>query len=101
MTEHRKHERQRLDLPVAYQAGDGPRLDAVCKDVSLGGMFIVTESPLPFGTSLTVYLKLTALRQEAVIRAVVRWTKPGGMGVQFGTMGARETHALMELLASE
>ena len=31
------------------------------------------------------------------IPGVVRWTRPDGMGVQFGLLGARETHAITEL----
>jgi hypothetical protein len=27
----------------------------------------------------------------------VRWTRSDGMGVQFGLIGARETHAITEL----
>jgi hypothetical protein len=30
--------------------------------------------------------------------AVVRWNKPGGFGVQFGLLGAKETHSLAQLL---
>jgi type IV pilus assembly protein PilZ len=41
------------------------------------------------------------LREEAVVDAVVRWSKPDGMGVQFGVMGARETHALTQMLSSK
>ena len=29
--------------------------------------------------------------------AVVRWVRNGGMGVQFGLLGARETHTITEL----
>ncbi len=39
------------------------------------------------------------MKQEAEIEAIVRWCKPTGMGVQFGVMGARETHALTTLLS--
>jgi type IV pilus assembly protein PilZ len=47
-----------------------------------------------------VFLRLPSLRGEANIEAVVRWSKPGGMGVQFGRMGARETHGLTELMSA-
>jgi hypothetical protein len=29
--------------------------------------------------------------------AVVRWNHSGGMGLQFGLLGARETHAIGEM----
>lgn len=98
MAESRKHPRRAVHPPIAFQVGDGPRIDATCADVSLGGMFVETQSPAPFGSELTVFISLPGLKGEAVVRAVVRWTKPTGMGVQFGTMGARETYALTRLL---
>jgi hypothetical protein len=29
---------------------------------------------------------------------IVRWNKPGGIGLQFGLLGAKETHLLAELM---
>ena len=98
MGESRKHPRKEVHPPVAFQVGDGPRLDAVCHDLSLGGMFIETAQPARFGEELRVFLTLPGLKQEAMVRAIVRWTTPSGMGVQFGVMGARETFALTQLL---
>lgn len=98
MPEHRQHPRKVIHPPVAFQIGDGPRVDAICHDISLGGMFIETATPAPFGATVKVYLQLPGLRQETTVTGVVRWTKPTGMGVQFSMMGARETHALMQLL---
>jgi type IV pilus assembly protein PilZ len=63
-------------------------------------MFVETPTPAPFGATVIVYLRLPGMKQEVGVRSTVRWTKPNGMGVQFGVMGARETHALTELLAS-
>lgn len=100
MDEHRRHPRKPLHPDIAFQVGDGPRVEASCLDVSLGGMFIETATPAPFNAAITVFMKLPGLKQEARIAATVRWTKPGGMGVQFGVMGARDTHALTELLSS-
>ena len=97
MTEHRKHPRAPIASPVSFQLGDGPRVDARCVDLSLGGMFIETEAPAPYGTALKIYVRFPGC--DAEIEAIVRWAKPSGMGVQFGRMGARETHALTELLA--
>jgi PilZ domain len=95
--DNRKYPRKAVEAIVAFQAGEGPRVDARCRDVSLGGMFIETSPPLPYGAKLRIYLPLPGL--DAGIECVVRWAKPDGMGVQFGAMGARETHALTRLLA--
>ena len=99
MPEHRQHPRKNLSSSVAFQIGEGPRVEATCQDVSLGGMYIETSEPQPYGTALYVLLRLPGMKQEAQIKATVRWWKPTGMGVQFGVMGARETHALMTLLS--
>ena len=99
MPENRKHPRKEVHPPIAYKIDDSsPRLEAVCHDVSLGGMFIETSSPAAFGSVITVYLTLPGLKSETAVQATVRWTKPTGMGVQFGVMGARETFALTQML---
>jgi len=95
----RQHPRKIIEADVAFQVGGGDRSEARCRDVSLGGMFIDTATPLPYGTAVRVFLRLPGLRDEAVIESVVRWSTPSGMGVQFGVMGARVTHALTQLIA--
>jgi type IV pilus assembly protein PilZ len=98
--EKREHPRRSIETEMAFQAGDGPRVEARCRDLSLGGMFIETGSSLPYGAPVRVFVRLPGLRGEAVIEAVVRWSMPTGMGVQFGRMGARETHGLTQLLSA-
>jgi type IV pilus assembly protein PilZ len=98
--DHRQHPRKSVQSLVAFQLEGGPRVEATCRDLSLGGMFIETTVSAPFGAPVTVYLTLPGLRQEVTIRSTIRWTKPEGMGVQFGVMGARETHALTQLISA-
>lgn len=100
MADNRQFPRKVIETDVAFQSGDGPRVEARCRDVSLGGMFIETSSPLPYGATVKLFMRLPGLRAEAQIEGTVRWSKPGGMGVQFGRMGARETHALTQLIGS-
>ena len=38
-------------------------------------------------------------RAPSALPGIVRWVKPGSMGIQFGLLGARETYAITELLA--
>lgn len=99
--EQRKQRRSVIRMAIAFQVAGGPRIAALCGDISLGGTFIETAETAPFGASVRVFIKLPGIASESTIDAVVRWTKPTGMGVQFGVMGARETHALMKLLAEE
>ena len=98
--EQRKQRRSVIRIAVAFQVAGGPRIAALCGDISLGGAFIETAEIVPFGAPVRVFLRLPGLAGVWAIDAVFRWTNPTGMGVQVGVMGARETHALMKLLAA-
>lgn len=99
MADNRQHPRHLTRLPVTFQVAGGERIAASCADISLGGMFVETESPAPYGAQLVVHVALPGLKEEAALAATVRWVKKGaGMGLQFGVMGARETHAIVQLL---
>jgi Tfp pilus assembly protein PilZ len=90
--------RATLNQPLAFKRkGTDQTMGGVGKDISVGGMFIETESPAPFNAEIVVLTELPGERGQLSLPAVVRWTKPGGMGVQFGLLGARETHVITEL----
>lgn len=97
-SEKRAHERVPARLRVVYEH-DGARTEVRSRDLSLGGMFLETARPLPFGTELRVELSLPALANPAVIRGVVRWVKSDGMGLAFGPLRAAETWAINQLVA--
>jgi type IV pilus assembly protein PilZ len=99
MTDNRKHPRKSVQADIAFQAAGGERIDARCQDLSLGGMFVETARPLPYGAAVRVFMRLPGLKTETAIDCIVRWSNPTGMGVQFGVMGARDTHGVTELLA--
>jgi uncharacterized protein (TIGR02266 family) len=61
-------------------------------NVSLGGVFVATESPLPPGSEVTLELRLDAAVLPWRVSGVVRWVRPelhaspehpAGCGVQF------------------
>jgi hypothetical protein len=99
VVEQRRFTRTPLGAPVAF-AVKGTREEApgVAKDISVGGMFIETASPPAFGTQVVVRLRLAPGSDEFKLPGVVRWTRAGGMGVQFGLLGARETHTITEIV---
>jgi type IV pilus assembly protein PilZ len=70
----------------------------MAKDICIGGMFIEATASLPFGTEITIVGRLPGAKAELRLPGIVRWVKPHGFGVQFGSLGARETHAISELL---
>ena len=101
MQEKRVHPRSPLKVAVTCELDGAAPISGSAKDVSLGGMFVETTAPSPaFGTKLTIVCRLPGLDRDARLPAVVRWTKAGGFGVQFGLLGARETYAITKLHGS-
>ncbi len=84
-----------VDLEFVAKGGT-ERQHGRSQDISLGGLFITSATPRAFKAELTVYVKLPGEPAPFALPAVVRWTRPDGMGVQFGNLGARETYAITE-----
>jgi type IV pilus assembly protein PilZ len=101
----RRYSRTQLEAPLEFTPkGPGAKGAAVAgagtpgvgRDISVGGMFVETGSPPPFGAEVSISVQLPGQKDRLVLPAVVRWTRPDGMGVQFGLLGARETYAITE-----
>jgi type IV pilus assembly protein PilZ len=99
VVELRRYQRTAVDVAVEFVAkGSLERSPGRAGDLSLGGMYVQTPSPLPFGSELVVHVLLPGQKAPFALPAIVRWVRAGeGMGVQFGLLGARETHAITEL----
>lgn len=98
--EKRRHARANIDLPVLFAvAGAASHGEGIGKDISIGGMFIETAAAGAFGASVVVRVRLKTPtgEQDFDLPGTVRWVRNGGMGVQFGLLGALETHAITEL----
>jgi type IV pilus assembly protein PilZ len=99
MTEQRRFARAPMQQPLVFKRkGDDTPSRGIGKDISVGGMYIETTTPAPFGAEVVVVTALSGQRGELSLPGVVRWLKPGGMGVQFSLLGARETHVITELV---
>ena len=98
MQDKRVHPRVTVDTPVSCEPRGGAPIAGMAKDISIGGMFIEATESLPFGTEITIALRLPGAKVELRLPGIVRWVKPAGFGVQFGSLGARDTHAISELL---
>jgi type IV pilus assembly protein PilZ len=97
--EKRSHPRVATEFAVRCEVKEAAAFDGVARDISLGGMFVeCSHAAPPFGTQITIIGELPGSAGSARLPGVVRWTKPGGLGVQFGLLGARETHAIAKLL---
>ena len=102
MVDNRRFNRFPVDLPVEFwEQGSAERRIGRARDLSQGGMLVETTTPLPFSTEVVIQLPFGKRDGTVELGAVVRWTHPGGMGVQFGLLGARETHAIAELTKSQ
>lgn len=72
--------------------------DAICRDISVGGMFVESRSPLAVGTEIRFDLHFPT-RKPQVVRGegVVAWSRPndeaqqrpGGFGVRFVRLDPR------------
>jgi Tfp pilus assembly protein PilZ len=96
--EKRVHPRVSIDVDVTCEIKDRRAVSGVARDISLGGMFIESEERLLFGAELTIVARIPGTDSDARLPGIVRWNKPGGFGVQFGLLGARETHAITNLM---
>jgi hypothetical protein len=96
----RSHPRVPLTVELICEVSGGASISGRAKDISVGGMYIESETEVSFGTQVSIVLRLPNTKADARLPAVIRWIKPGGFGVQFGLLGARETHAISELLKS-
>jgi hypothetical protein len=102
MVEQRRSHRSPLDATVQVKRkGTDEVKGGRARDVSVGGMFVETESPFPFGAEVVVHVLLPGHKEELAMPAVVRWTRVDGMGLQFGLLGARETHTITEIVRAE
>jgi len=96
----RVHPRVPFGASVTCEVSGGESIQGRVKDISVGGMFIESEAPVAFGTQVTIVVRFPNMKADSRLPGVIRWLNPGGFGVQFGLLGARETHAISELFKS-
>ena len=98
MEDKRVHPRVIVNAPVSCEVRSGAVFTGLAKDISIGGMFVESTEVVPFGTEVTIVARFAGTKGDLRLPGVVRWAKPDGFGVQFGSLGARETHAISQLL---
>jgi hypothetical protein len=95
--EKRSHARARVSVPVTCELEDGTTFAGEGRDLSIGGMFVAAEHRLEFNTRIVVVASIGAAKPSR-LPAVVRWSKSEGFGVQFGLLGAVETHLIAKIM---
>ncbi len=93
MTGRRVHERYTCEMPITLVL-KGEEVEGMAVNISLGGMYIVTEGRAEFGTAVKARFRLPALKEETECEVVIRWKKPDGIGGQFGSLRAKEVWAM-------
>lgn len=96
MSNQRQFERFDLVLPVLLVHGER-EIPAKSRNISLGGMLIDGTTDLPFGTVIKVRIHLPSMKEPSDLAATIRWVRDGAIGVQFGSLRAKETWALNQL----
>lgn len=96
-TGRRLHERYDVELPVMVIAGER-EIPGASHNISLGGMSIALSEDVAFGAPVRVRVELPALKGDAAeLVGTVRWSEDGLLGVQFGSLRAKEVWALNQL----
>jgi hypothetical protein len=91
--ERRQFDRSRLIVDVHFDGADSTGV-AGTKDISLGGLYLSTQSLLPLGVTLTLRIPLGG--EHVIVKADVVYSNPGhGVGVRFHRL-PDEARALME-----
>jgi PilZ domain len=68
-------------------------------DISVGGAFVQTHFPSAAGSDVVLRLWPSGWDEELVLAGVVRWSREGGMGVEFTSVGPREMQVIARLVA--
>jgi hypothetical protein len=91
--ERRQFDRSRLIVDVHFDGADSTGI-AGTKDISLGGLYLSTQVPIPEGATLTLRIPLGG--EHVIVKADVVYSNPGhGVGVRFHRL-SDEAHAVME-----
>jgi type IV pilus assembly protein PilZ len=97
--EQRRYARTPMSSPLHFVVkGETDEREGVGKDISIGGIFVETTTPATFGATIIIRLSLPGSDDTLRLPGLVRWTSKGGMRVQFGLLGALETHVITEFV---
>jgi uncharacterized protein (TIGR02266 family) len=100
----RSSPRPQASHPVTLYLKSGKEIVAFTRDVSHGGLFVVTDQPFAMGESLEVALSSPStwepLRLRAEVCRVVPEGAEPGIGLRFVNMTDRQLTALIDLTLS-
>jgi hypothetical protein len=96
----RRHTRRAVRTPLEFTPWN-PRciIFGFATDISVAGAFVQTHFPAAAGSDVVLRLWPSGWDEELVLAGVVRWAKSDGMGVEFASVGPRETQAIDQIVA--
>ncbi len=98
-SERRQSDRKKLIVNVDYEGGDGTGI-ANTRDIGIGGLYMLTNSPFEIGTPL--FMRMTIGGEEVGLDGVVTYTDPEhGVGVRFEAMSEKNEEILRKELHLE
>jgi type IV pilus assembly protein PilZ len=71
-------------------------IGAETRNVSAGGLLVTCAVEIPYGAA--VHVRMSLPTGEVVVPATVRWIRDGDIGLQFGSLRAKETWAIHQLM---
>src|SRR5215471_5934379 len=90
--ERRQHDRSRLIVDVHFDGGESTGI-ASGKDISLGGLYMSTQTDIPVGATLA--LRIPVADDHVVVKGEVVYANPGkGVGVKFRDLSEDARRAL-------
>ena len=95
--ERRRHDRSRLIVDVYFNGADATGV-ASTKDISLGGLYMNTQTVIPEGSVLTLRIPLGDDKQ-VVVNGEVMYSNPGhGVGVRFQGLSEKDRELMKQEL---
>jgi uncharacterized protein (TIGR02266 family) len=97
--EHRRADRRydrRLEVEIAV---DGTSFQTYTRNVSLGGVYLIADRPVRFGSKVKLKFVVPTQPEPIEVEGEVRWVESAdagtqGIGIQFGGLRARDVWAL-------
>ena len=96
----RQHFRKAVHMPVRYTNRDGLS-SGVIRDISLGGVFILSRSAFSPGQSLSVSLSPANFEKTVWITGDVMRVTPEGIGVRFRLMNQVQKTAVINIASRQ
>ncbi len=95
--ERRRYRRRDCSMEIDCASWRGP-FDGTVKDISLGGMFVETDTLLPPGEEITVSLFPSRNAEPIRITGQIIWSPRRGFGVRFTSPLSKHLKNIIEAL---